>query len=105
MVRSIRACVQNSNCAYPPLWKYAGSGTRVYYRYMPPQVTPPVQPPAEQRPSFSYVDQPRKGGAGPTVGIIIIVILLIFGALYFWGAQLNKQQDQLPLIPSSTGTN
>lgn len=38
---------------------------------------------------------------GPVVGIIIIVILLVIGALYFWGAHLNAQdpEDQLPLIP------
>ena len=46
-------------------------------------------------------------GSGPTVGIIIIVILLVLGALYFWGAHLNSQnnpEDQLPLIPASDST-
>lgn len=36
------------------------------------------------------------------MGIIIIVILMMFGALYFWGAYLNAQnaeQQPLPLIP------
>jgi hypothetical protein len=47
-----------------------------------------------------------KGSAGPTIGIIIIVILLVFGALYFWGAKLNqKDAEPLPLIPGdSTST-
>ena len=46
----------------------------------------------------------HKSGAGPLVGVIIIVGLLIVGALYFWGAHLNAQQNpenQLPLIPSA----
>jgi len=39
----------------------------------------------------------KSGGAGATVGIIIIFILMIFGALYFWGASLNANKDQEPL--------
>lgn len=47
--------------------------------------------------------QPKKTGAGPTAGIIIIVILLIFGALYFWGAALNENEvEPLPLIPGTS---
>ena len=44
-----------------------------------PNQTPPVQQPA-----------PAKS-AGPIVGIIIIIVVLIIGALYFYGAQLNHQ--------------
>ena len=41
---------------------------------------------------------------GPMFGIFIIVILLVFGGLYFWGAHLNQQakQEQLPFIPGDT---
>jgi len=48
----------------------------------------------------------RKSGAGAWIGIIIIVILLGFGALYFWGAYLNRQNsvDQLPFIPGDSST-
>lgn len=28
---------------------------------------------------------------GPLIGIIIIVVVLVIGGLYFWGSQLNKQ--------------
>ena len=47
-----------------------------------------------------------KNSSGPTIGIVIIVILLIFGALYFWGERLNQKDAQpLPLIPGdSTAT-
>ena len=61
---------------------------------MPPTTTPPLNPNQPQTPQ-------KKTGVGPMIGTIIIVILLIFGGLYFWGAQLNKEknQDQLPFIP------
>lgn len=47
-----------------------------------------------------------KSSAGPIVGIVIIIILLIVGALYFWGAHLNNEarQSAVPYIPSSTST-
>lgn len=46
---------------------------------------------------------PKKEGPGPIIGVIVIVILLIFGGLYFWGAQLNEANspDQLPFIPGT----
>jgi hypothetical protein len=48
----------------------------------------------------------KKSGAGATVGTIIIVILMIFGALYFWGASLNanSRNNQPPLIPGDATT-
>ncbi|OGG67103.1 hypothetical protein A3C21_04485 [Candidatus Kaiserbacteria bacterium RIFCSPHIGHO2_02_FULL_59_21] len=44
----------------------------------------------------------KRSGAGPTVGIVIILILLGFGALYFWGASMNREQEQLPFIPGDS---
>ena len=58
-----------------------------------------AMPPANPIPH--EVTRPQKESAGPIVGIIIIFILAIFGALYFWGALLNKSdasQAPLPLI-------
>jgi hypothetical protein len=46
-------------------------------------------------------DPPRHepGGVGPIIGAVIVVILLIFGALYFWGQQLNREKaPDTPLI-------
>lgn len=42
---------------------------------------------------------------GPVVGAVIIILVLALGALYFWGAQLNKEKetDTLPLIPAQQG--
>lgn len=44
--------------------------------------------------------EPQKSSVGPVAGAIIVILLLVAGGLYFWGAQLNKQEDILPFIPS-----
>lgn len=35
---------------------------------------------------------------GPVIGTIIIIALLALGALYFWGARLNRNTDVAPYI-------
>jgi hypothetical protein len=45
--------------------------------------------------------------SGPIIGVVIIVILMVLGALYFWGARLNQQdnpENALPLIPGDVAT-
>ena len=41
----------------------------------------------------------KSPGIGPWIGAVVVVIILLVGGLYFWGAQLNKQtaEDELPL--------
>lgn len=34
--------------------------------------------------------------AGPVIGAVIIILILVVGALYFWGAKLNKEANQTP---------
>jgi uncharacterized protein HemX len=34
----------------------------------------------------------KENKIGPVAGIIIVVIILIIGALYFWGKKLNEKQ-------------
>lgn len=34
-------------------------------------------------------------------GAVIVILLLIAGGLYFWGAQLNREDEALPFIPSN----
>ena len=46
--------------------------------------------------------EPQKSSVGPVAGAVIVILLLIAGGLYFWGAQLNKQEDLPPFIPSDT---
>ncbi|RJQ34897.1 hypothetical protein C4556_01270 [Candidatus Parcubacteria bacterium] len=54
--------------------------------------TSPIPPaPAQQAPASSSL--------GPVIGAIIVILVLGLGALYFWGAQLNEQPDELPFIP------
>jgi hypothetical protein len=45
----------------------------------------------------------QRSGIGAITGIIIILILVVFGGLYFWGAYLNRTNstDQLPFIPEN----
>lgn len=38
----------------------------------------------------------RKSGSGALVGSIIVIILLIVGALYLWGAKLNSGESAAP---------
>lgn len=53
-----------------------------------------------------HTQKKQRGGSGPIVGIIIIVFLLIIGALYFWGAELNEREQQpLPFIPGDSVTS
>jgi hypothetical protein len=58
---------------------------------MPPQ---PVSP------------EPQKHPVGPIAGAIIVIILLIAGGLYFWGAQMNESNDMnaIPFIPGNDET-
>lgn len=68
--------------------------------------TQPVAPIAKVEPvkPAAQVMPKRHTGVGPIVGALLIVILLAFGALYFWGAHLNalEKQQPLPLIPGTT---
>ena len=46
----------------------------------------------------------KQSGIGPVVGIVIILLLLAFGGLYFWGASMNREAEPLPLIPGDSST-
>lgn len=49
--------------------------------------------------------KPKKPSSGPLVGIIIIVLVMLAGALYFLNVRLAQQKrstDQLPLILPGT---
>lgn len=40
--------------------------------------------------------QNKSAGTGSLVGAVIIILLLAFGAFYFWGAKLNQGDDNPP---------
>jgi hypothetical protein len=48
-----------------------------------PVMTPPQAPEVED----------KKSPVGPIVGAIIIIVIIIFGGLYFWGSYLENQTD------------
>lgn len=48
-------------------------------------------PPVIPDPNEKLLPPGRQEPTGPLVGIIIVVLLLGFGALYVWGIQLNKR--------------
>lgn len=50
--------------------------------------------------------EPRevKGSTGPAVSIVIILLLVIVGAIYFWYASENQKPDTIPYIPGGTST-
>jgi hypothetical protein len=39
---------------------------------------------------------------GPTVGVIIILLLMLAGAIYFWSARQDSRTDSIPYIPGDT---
>ncbi|OGG73803.1 hypothetical protein A3A40_00775 [Candidatus Kaiserbacteria bacterium RIFCSPLOWO2_01_FULL_54_20] len=68
---------------------------------MPPS-SPPTLP---QRPidtGHMLAAHEKRSGIGPVVGIVIILLLLIFGGLYFWGASMNRKTEPLPFIPGDS---
>jgi hypothetical protein len=57
-----------------------------------------------QLPPTPMPQEPQKSSVGPVAGAVIVILLLVAGGLYFWGAQLNKQAEVLPFIPSNDTT-
>ena len=52
-------------------------------------------------PSF----EPRETkGSGATVSIVIILLLMIVGAVYFWYARQDQKVDTVPYIPGNSST-
>jgi uncharacterized protein HemX len=46
----------------------------------------------------SVPEVPAAGGLGPMIGVAIILGIIVVGGVYFYGTQLQKQQEELPLI-------
>jgi hypothetical protein len=38
----------------------------------------------------------KDSGIGPIIGSVIIIILIIFGGLYFWSYVINEQKTEAP---------
>ncbi len=39
------------------------------------------------------LQQPEKNSTGALIGSIIVIIVLVLGAIYFWGGKLNSTRD------------
>ncbi len=54
---------------------------------MPPSSTP------QQTSTSPFVSPPSDSGAGPIIGAIIVVAVLVLGGLYYWGAYLERRDQ------------
>jgi hypothetical protein len=52
-----------------------------------------THPPARLSPQPIVTYPGAREPVGPMIGAAIIVILLMLGALYFWGAEVNRQRS------------
>ncbi len=67
------------------------------------QQSPITTPSSNQNPLPPQEPAEHHGSLGPIVGVVVIIALLMFGGLYFWGAQLNNDNDdQVPYIPEES---
>ena len=55
----------------------------------------PAEEPVEIAPADTEEKPSDNGPIGPAIGTIIIVIILIIGGLYLWGAKLSKESAVL----------
>jgi hypothetical protein len=42
---------------------------------------------------------------GSTIGILVVIVLLALGGLYFWGTKLNQTPEAMPYIPNDASTS
>tara|TARA_B100000745_G_scaffold70940_1_gene42429 strand:+ start:1693 stop:2022 length:330 start_codon:yes stop_codon:yes gene_type:complete len=61
--------------------------------------TPPVENETPATEGVETPAEPKKEGVGPIVGIVVIIIILIFGGLYMWGTKLNNQESEIGVVP------
>lgn len=47
----------------------------------------------DQQNNTSQQTRAHTRSIGPIIGIAIIIVVLIFGGLYYWGAQINKKRS------------
>ena len=49
--------------------------------------------------------EPKKGGTGALIGSLIVILILVLGALYFWGAKIYKNGEGQNAAESSDTTS
>ncbi len=57
-----------------------------------------------QLPPQMPTSEPEHSSMGPVAGAVIVIVLLVAGGLYFYGAKLNREamMNDAPYIPSET---
>lgn len=43
-------------------------------------------------PPMGMGSEPKKSGVGALIGSIIVILILVLGALYFWGGKLTREE-------------
>lgn len=83
------------------LHEHDGNGERV-----------PSSQPETVAPNTTYMDAhapsregEKRGPVGPIIGVVIIIAILLFGALYFWGSLMNNESEPVPYIPADESAN
>ncbi|MEK7589775.1 MAG: hypothetical protein AAB475_00780 [Patescibacteria group bacterium] len=53
-------------------------------------------------PEQSHQESGEKKSVGPIIGIAIIVVIIIFGGLYYWGSKLNTDDTIIDIADAPT---
>lgn len=70
-----------------------------------PNQVPPQQP-SPAMPSAMMTEPESKASAGPIIGSVIIVLVLILAGVYFYGTSWNKSSDMIvPTAPTNTASD
>lgn len=55
-------------------------------------------------PNMMMQTPPRRSPLGPVIGIIIILVIIIVGSLYFWGQRIDKTMNEYQETTTPTPT-
>jgi hypothetical protein len=58
---------------------------------------------SEQDVQMEVENKEEQKHMGPLMGIVIIIVILVFGGLYFWGARINNAEYEKEEIPQILG--
>jgi len=57
----------------------------------------PQQTPMGSAPMGGMMREPqKKSSVGPIIGIVLVILIIVLGGLYFWGKRLADNGDTLP---------
>jgi uncharacterized protein HemX len=53
------------------------------------------QTPQEQSPIEGKVFKQKESKIGPTIGAIIVIVIVVVGGLYFWNSQVEEMKEDI----------